>query len=396
MTDSIKILRIQYENIPLFHDGCFEFSFLAEDRVSDPAQVFQLRKNLYTQKLTALVGINASGKTSALKLIDLALSILLQRSKLNAPATAIYSKDFLQDETKITIDFCDNSSCYELLSIIGRRKTSRNIGTELYFKEELLFKKSLTSIKSKKDALLFDKTKPILRRSKLAKEILDFLNFDESLVRGVISDHLLSAQRSMIATTNNNILVQLDSPAPEVLHVFDVNLDELTISNKDDNFTYTIKFKNDPQLLNITTPLRLGNVLSSGTIKGQNIMMLIEDVLQTGGYLIVDELENHMNKELVRMITDIFKNERINRYGACLIFSTHYAEILDFMDRKDNIYITRRNQTDASIELLNYASEVKRNDIKKSDVILSNYIEGTAPSYESIQALEDYLCSKMG
>ena len=75
----------------------------------------------------------------------------------------------------------------------------------------------------------------------------------------------------MIATTNNNILVQLDSPAPEVLHVFDVNLDELTISNKDDNFTYTIKFKNDPQLLNITTPLRLGNVLSSGTIKGQQM-----------------------------------------------------------------------------------------------------------------------------
>jgi hypothetical protein len=40
------------------------------------------------------------------------------------------------------------------------------------------------------------------------------------------------------------------------------------------------------------------------------------------------------------------------------------------MDRKDNIYITRRNRTDASIELLNYASEIKRNDVKKSDVIL--------------------------
>ena len=32
------------------------------------------------------------------------------------------------------------------------------------------------------------------------------------------------------------------------------------------------------------------------------------------------------------------------------------------MDRKDNIYITRRNRTDASIELLNYASEIKRDD----------------------------------
>ena len=40
------------------------------------------------------------------------------------------------------------------------------------------------------------------------------------------------------------------------------------------------------------------------------------------------------------------------------------------MDRKDNIYITRRNRTDASIELLNYASEIKRNAVKKSDVIL--------------------------
>ena len=40
------------------------------------------------------------------------------------------------------------------------------------------------------------------------------------------------------------------------------------------------------------------------------------------------------------------------------------------MERKDNIYITRRNRTDASIELLNYASEIKRNDVKKSDVIL--------------------------
>ena len=44
------------------------------------------------------------------------------------------------------------------------------------------------------------------------------------------------------------------------------------------------------------------------------------------------------------------------------------------------------------IEILNYAKEVKRNDVKKSEVILSNYIQGTAPRYEYIQALEDSLC----
>ena len=108
MANFVKILRIRYENIPLFHNGCFEFSFMAEDRVSDPTQVFQLRKNLYTQKLTALVGINASGKTSVLKLIYLAISIVLARGSLN---TLVYDKSLLQDETKITIDFCHGDSC---------------------------------------------------------------------------------------------------------------------------------------------------------------------------------------------------------------------------------------------------------------------------------------------
>ena len=392
MTDSIKILRIQYENIPLFHDGCFEFSFLAEDRVSDPAQAFQLRKNLYTQKLTALVGINASGKTSVLKLIYLAMSIVLERGSLN---TLIYDKSLLQDETKITIDFCHGDSCYELHSIIGKRAPSRSTGTELYFKEEQLFKKPLASIKSKKDALYFDQTRLALQRSQLPKDALGFLKFDVSIVISIMTDRQLPAIRSLIAFINNNALMLYGQFASEVLHAFDSNLEMLSSSMIDNNISYTIKFKSDPRTFHVTSEWGLNNLISSGTIKGQNIMMLIEDVLQTGGYLIVDELENHMNKELVRMITDIFKNDRINKYGACLIFSTHYTEILDFMDRKDNIYITRRNQTDASIELLNYASEVKRNDVKKSDVILSNYIEGTAPSYESIQALEDYLCSRI-
>ena len=65
------------------------------------------------------------------------------------------------------------------------------------------------------------------------------------------------------------------------------------------------------------------------------------------------------------------------------------------MDRKDNIYVVRRELTpDNNIEVLNYANEVKRNDVKKSEIILSNYIKGTAPLYENIQALEDYLCNE--
>ena len=390
--DSIKILCIRYENIPLFHEGCFEFSFIAGDRVSDPTQVFQLRKNLYTQKLIALAGINASGKTSALKLIYIAMSILLNRKSLNEIP---YGTELLQDGTEITLDFCYQGMRYELRSTIGREKAIHNTDAELYFKEEFLFKKTLASMKSKKELFHFDATCSMLRRSGLPSATLDYLKDDDSMVAGIIRNQP-SILRSLIGATNINFWQPRESPAFEILHAFDASLDEFTVSESDGNITYAIKFKNDSRKLNVATAWGLSNLISSGTIKGQNIMAHIESVLQTGGYLLVDELENHLNKELVRMIMDIFKNERINKNGACLIFSTHYTEILDFMDRKDNIYITRRNRTkDSSIELLNYATEVKRNDVKKSEVILSNYIGGTAPSYESIQALEDYLCKKM-
>ena len=63
------------------------------------------------------------------------------------------------------------------------------------------------------------------------------------------------------------------------------------------------------------------------------------------------------------------------------------------LDRKDNIFITRKEpENHMDIEILNYAREVKRNDIKKSEVFFSYFIQGTAPRYEYIQALEDSLC----
>ena len=77
-----------------------------------------------------------------------------------------------------------------------------------------------------------------------------------------------------------------------------------------------------------------------------------------------------------------------------MIFSTHYAEILDSIDRKDNIYITRKNNL-YRIEVLNYSTQKIRSDLKKSDVILSDIINGTAPQYENLQKLKEYLCQSI-
>ena len=63
---------------------------------------------------------------------------------------------------------------------------------------------------------------------------------------------------------------------------------------------------------------------------------------------------------------------------------------MDFMERLDNIYLLTRNESNRA--KLNLLSEyVKRNDIKKSDIILSNYIKGTSPSYKSVMTFKNYI-----
>ena len=390
--DYIKILYISYKNIPLYKNGEFAVNLMATDKVTDSTQVFPIHSSIYSQKLAAIIGINASGKTSSLKLIYQALAIILDNTSLNS--NELYGRELLQDDTDLRIVFTFKDKCYELTATIGKKFNARTNSSKLYYKEEVLRSKSLASIKTKKRILDFSHASTMVKRTEMPEAAQAVLQDDDSIVITVTKNNTTTL-RQFISFTNMNLLLTTGTTPTQVLHAFDSNLDELTSENTADGLTYTVRFKNQQKALTVHSPAGLNNLISSGTIKGQNMISLIKDILTTGGYLIVDELENHMNKELLRMITDIFKNERINKHGACLIFTTHYTEILDFMDRKDNIYVVRREQNPANnIEVLNYANEVKRNDVKKSEIILSNYIKGTAPLYENIQALEDYLCSE--
>ena len=93
------------------------------------------------------------------------------------------------------------------------------------------------------------------------------------------------------------------------------------------------------------------------------------------------------------MILKLFDDQDINPNGACIIFSTHYAEILDFIRRKDNVYITRK--TDGSLSVSKLSAEFRRNDIKKSDLFLSYYLLGTVPKFRQIQNLKETICQEI-
>lgn len=177
----------------------------------------------------------------------------------------------------------------------------------------------------------------------------------------------------------------------KVLNVFDGNIQKLEKLQGEE--AISIEFENNDVVIK-SPSIGLEDIISKGTIKGQKIIEIAIVALKSGGYLIIDELENHLNKELVKMIIGIFNDEKINKKGACIIFTTHYAEILDSFDRKDNIYVLTRDKKNLT-NIQRYSDVVKRNELKKSEVILSNYIKGTAPKALSIRELEEYICKKI-
>ena len=73
----MKLLRIKAQGLPLFKQE-LDIIFYAQQRVceDDKEQLYKLTPTIYLNPANAFIGINASGKTSVLKVIQLALSIV--------------------------------------------------------------------------------------------------------------------------------------------------------------------------------------------------------------------------------------------------------------------------------------------------------------------------------
>ena len=191
--------------------------------------------------------------------------------------------------------------------------------------------------------------------------------------------------------TNLNELNVYENCPAELIEFFDPSIEYLKVDVGRKKTDIRLKFKKEDEII-LSRTSELNRYLSSGTIKGINIFIYAMNSFKTGGYVIIDELENHFNHEIISTLIGFYKDKKINPNGAMLIFSTHYAELLDEFERNDNIFIVR-NLGGITSENLSFI--LKRNDLKKSEVYQSDYLDGTAPNYESYMKLKKkIICSQ--
>lgn len=381
------LLRTEFYQSERFEGHQFSVDFYAKKRVYDDEReeniVVPITNTTYKLNALALIGKNASGKTTILKLLELILRVFIGNESLDFEASYnAYIDQQLETVNYVQVD----DYIYKIYSKIKQDKLNKR----LYFLDEKIYYKQFRQSDPKKTFLHFTEDHLWLSRSSLEDQ--SFLKDEDSIFSAVLNQKDTRSTllvRDLLDFTNRNILsIFWNAISPSFINYLDDSIE--VFEQQEDHrgrptSKFRIRFKHSKEDL-IVEHFELDHYLSSGTIKGLNILLNMIMSFKSGGYLLIDEIENHLNKKIVESIIDLF-NSPLNQQGATLIFSTHYTEIIDSITRTDSIYVANKKDRINLVKFSDLLDKYDRKDKIKSDLILSGIFD-TAPSYSHYQQVK--------
>ena len=152
----MKLLKLTLEGLPHFN-GILDIDFIAKQRVDedDKEQLYNVFSKVYINQVIAFVGINASGKTTILKVISFVMKMLRNESINNSQSKEVLSD--LENNQKVTITsyFCDNDFVNKLQTVIGKEINTVDNSEKFIILDESLWSKRISKIKTKKSLFEF-------------------------------------------------------------------------------------------------------------------------------------------------------------------------------------------------------------------------------------------------
>lgn len=367
----MKLLHVKANHFKNCSDE-FEIDFVARSKKTAEDKEYELQEiaeGLYVYNTMAFIGKNASGKTTAVELLDACYSVLGE--------FRLEGKPYSFEQVDLQIDFFYDGDIYRYETIL---KNSDSIGSKAIFTNQRIqkkryYKSNIKEIYSDEGFLKVDVLGELPEDTSdiffiLKKKQTRAIYFD-SFGKGADTYQLIFA-----AIKDFHIS---DEMLSRIITIFDENVSDL---QKLDDHNYKMLFCGQEKTI---SDKELLYQLSSGTTKGMYIYILVAASLQNGFDLVVDEIENHFHKTLVENMISLYKDKSVNRHNATLIFTTHYCELLDLFNRQDNIFIAKANE---KVYLTNmYSGYNVRTELLKSRQFYNNVFQ-TAVNYEELMRLK--------
>lgn len=387
----LKVLKIKVNGFKLLEDD-FEIDLTTKARVYNDdinKEIFSIDEGLNTLRCFALVGGNSSGKSSVLSLI-LKTFVFLQTGRWE-----YINREFKKDKIHLEVVFYLNQIIYKYSADFNKIDGINISYANKYspIENEKLTKFKYIKSKGKKNLELLElegkdandvlgeslnDTSAIIRITKNEVFVDDFYsnniaNFNQIIVRDTFFTSLSSCNQKLVSS---------------IINLLDNSIEYIVYNNSDN-----ILFKrfNEPEVNMHSSELIA--ILSAGTFRGVELYIRAINALKKGKVFIVDEIEDCFQKNLVYNLLFLFNDEKINKYGAQIIFSTHYVEILDYLKRRDGIFITHKENGKINAKNL-YSDYDVRTELLKSKQFDNNVFD-TSLNYKQLLEVRRNLLNEL-
>ena len=373
----MKLLRVVASNFKNCCDN-FTIDFIAKSRKTSEDKEYELQEiadSLHAFNTVAFVGKNASGKTTAVDLLDCCYSILGD--------FCLENKHYSYDGIKLEIVFYHDGFIYRYRAELGAGTTLSNKAS---FINQTLEKKKYYKSKLK-SIYMDDDFEPVSNLSALPEDTsIAFFVLKKKETRVAYFD--CDGEGADTYQLMFKALKKYDIPLSTISHVLRIFDDSICELSMEDEHYFRLKFDGDKPSKEIMSGKELLHFLSSGTTKGILLYTFVIASLKHGFDLIIDDIEKHFPKTLVEYILSLYKDKSVNRYNATLIFTTHYCEVLDLFNRQDNIWISKAN---GKVSLSNmHDAHGLDSRLLKSKQFYSNAFQSSV-NYEDLMRLKKVL-----
>lgn len=404
------ILNLEFKNYRSFKDIC---SFTTEP-TSSKAKAENLcdvetiaEGNKKALKISLIFGANASGKTNIIKFLygfrrwvlnldnrvgeNIALyqPFKFDSATVNAPIE--FAMEFIAQKVryKYAVRFTRlQIEAESLVSYPNGKQTQlfeRILLPEDKESDTLKFGASLSAFKPFqvfKNQLLISKflkdtpCEPITNAARYLADIVISNGFHEDVMLGEDKDML----RWLYSHPDNKKMLA------EFLTFADTGLADFQMEKRSDGVAVTSLhgLYKDGEDSGKTTDLPLKEE-SFGTRALFIIGCHILQALQSGSPFFIDEMDSGLHSYITKLIVDIFRNERINKHNAQLVFTTHDVNLLDQNTiRKDQVWFTEKDKCGVS-EMFTLSDF---DDVREDTLFAKWYLNNKFGGVPSLQSLE--------
>lgn len=413
--ENLVLKSISVENFASFAEPITfttETDFSKKEHLENTFSLDNLRFN----KVSFLYGANGSGKTFFCKILREIQRLLLispltateaaqllsmpQLKEMDLPVkTFAFDTSFQAKPTKFSIELILDGTTYHYSFSISGKEVNYELLTKKYRRTEKLLERTSPSFKDivvRSEFKGFDSAKHTVKDEALCLPIAAMLNtpLASKIVSAVNSINVVNMAAGRLNPVNPKETFSEDrlkkyigivQKADPTLRDIKVSFEEEEVARQEissDDFenreliakktmvavdSRHAVYENGMETT--SAPISFFGDESLGTVKLFTALPYLFDVLEHGGALIIDELENGLHLSLAKEIINLFTNENTNPLHAQLICTSHQPLLVDGDYRRDQVWITTKDSCGKSS--LHRMSDLKTSRAK---VNLSNRI----------------------